>query len=382
MTTWLSILGRQPELSLAELESCFGAGSVTPLSTDAAEVDAPKIDIDRLGGSQKIGKVLADLNGLRIDELPSALVPHLPKSDHKINFGLSLYGTKQSGHEVGRLALTVKKLAKKNNIRLRTVPNPQPSLSTAQVMHNQLTREDNVELMAAFASQKVILARTIGVQNIDAYRQRDVERPARDARVGMLPPKLAQIMLNLARVEPGQTVLDPFAGTGVVLQEALLLGAGAYGSDISERMVKMCESNLLWLAKHHSLPSANYYLEAADARIRRWLPPVDAVVSELHLGPPLFRPPAAVELKKIQTEADSLLRDFLKNLQPQLASGTRLVLAIPAWQVAGRLHHLTSVDQIETLGYNPVSLKHAQQPLVYVREDQIVARQLLVLEKQ
>lgn len=382
MTTWLSILGRQPELSLAELESRFGAESVTPLNAQAAEVNTPKIDIDRLGGSQKIGKVLADFNGISIDELPSALVWHLPKSDHKINFGLSLYGTKQSGHEVGRLALIVKKLAKRSGVRLRTVPNPQAALSTAQVMHNQLIREDNVELMVAFASQKVILARTTGVQDIDAYRQRDVERPARDARVGMLPPKLAQIMLNLARIEPGQTVLDPFAGTGVVLQEALLLGARAYGSDISERMVKMCESNLLWLTKHLGLPGNNYYLEAADARIRRWLPPIDAVVSELHLGPPLFRPPLPAELKKIQTEADSLLKDFLKNLRLQLASGTRLVLAIPAWQIAGRLNHLTSVDQIESLGYNPVSLKHAQQPLVYVREDQIVARQLLVLEKQ
>jgi hypothetical protein len=36
------------------------------------------------------------------------------------------------------------------------------------------------------------------VQDIDAYAERDFERPMRDAFVGMLPPKLAQIMLNLA----------------------------------------------------------------------------------------------------------------------------------------------------------------------------------------
>ena len=80
------------------------------------------------------------------------------------------------------------------------------------------------------------------MQDIESYTKRDRERPKRDAKVGMLPPKLAQIIINLAAGqlpeeklqnicdiplgEPiprrllGQTVLDPFCGTGVILQEA------------------------------------------------------------------------------------------------------------------------------------------------------------------
>lgn len=82
----------------------------------------------------------------------------------------------------------------------------------------------------------------------------------------------------------------------------------------------------------------------------------------------------------MSTEVDNLLKDTLKNLAPQLTTGTRVVLAVPAWRLA-KLATLPVVDQIERLGYNPVSLKHAPTQLVYAREDQIVARQLLVLTK-
>ena len=38
---------------------------------------------------------------------------------------------------------------------------------------------------------------------------RDQNRPKRDARVGMLPPKLAQIMINLANPEAGSLDTRP-----------------------------------------------------------------------------------------------------------------------------------------------------------------------------
>jgi hypothetical protein len=41
------------------------------------------------------------------------------------------------------------------------------------------------------------LARTIFIQDIDAYSARDTGK-TRDMEVGMLPPKLAQMMLSLA----------------------------------------------------------------------------------------------------------------------------------------------------------------------------------------
>ena len=375
------MLGRQPELSLAELEARFGAQSVVQINPETALVHHESIDIDRLGGSQKTAQLLTSFKLGGIESLPELLLKYLPPAQHKINFGLSVHGLSMSGREAGHIALNIKKAAKRSGLKLRVIPNSNATLSTAQVLHNQLARGENVELILSLAKDgTAYVGRTIGVQDIDAYRQRDVERPARDAKVGMLPPKLAQIMLNLAQVQPGQTVLDPFCGTGVILQEAVLMGARAYGSDLHERMVKMSEQNLQWLAAKLRLLKADYHLEAADARIRKWLPPIDAVVSEMYLGPALFRSPNPYELKTISAEIDNLLKDTLNNLRPQLASGARVVLAVPAWRLA-KLASLPVVDQIESLGYNPVSLKHAPSQLVYAREDQIVARQLLVLTK-
>src|SRR6185503_10002944 len=100
-----------------------------------------------------------------------------------------------------------------------------------------------------------LLAQTLFVQDIEAYGARDQARPARDARVGMLPPKLAQIMLNLSagplRASAEELarlrVLDPFCGTGVILQEALLMGYSVLGTDIDERMVDYSRRNIKWL---------------------------------------------------------------------------------------------------------------------------------------
>ena len=123
---------------------------------------------------------------------------------------------------------------------MRVVPNRAATLSSATSFHNHLTSETKIELLKVGGRYY----RVIQVQNINAYARRDQERPARDAKVGMLPPKLAQILINLAgELRSGATVLDPFCGTGVVLQEALLMGYRAYGTDVSERMVEYSQRN-------------------------------------------------------------------------------------------------------------------------------------------
>ena len=59
-----------------------------------------------------------------------------------------------------------------------------------------------------------------------------------------LHPRFARALVNLARVRDGQTVLDPFCGTGGVLLEAGLLGARVIGSDIRADMVEGCRTTL------------------------------------------------------------------------------------------------------------------------------------------
>jgi tRNA (guanine10-N2)-dimethyltransferase len=59
-----------------------------------------------------------------------------------------------------------------------------------------------------------------------------------------LHPRYARTLVNLTRVRKGQTVLDPFCGTGGILIEASMVGAKVLGSDIAENMAGGCIANL------------------------------------------------------------------------------------------------------------------------------------------
>src|SRR3989344_7958542 len=82
------------------------------------------------------------------------------------------------------------------------------------------------------------LAKTCAVQEFEEYSQRDYGRPGRGLVFGSMPPKLAKIMINLAQLPASATILDPFCGSGTILQEALLLGyQNVIGSDVSTKAV-------------------------------------------------------------------------------------------------------------------------------------------------
>jgi tRNA (guanine10-N2)-dimethyltransferase len=59
-----------------------------------------------------------------------------------------------------------------------------------------------------------------------------------------LHPRYARTLVNLTRVRRGETILDPFCGTGGILIEASMIGAKVHGSDIAEDMVGGCVANL------------------------------------------------------------------------------------------------------------------------------------------
>jgi len=254
---------------------------------------------------------------------------------------------------------------------------------------------------------KAFIAQTIRVQDINSYRERDRERPKRDSKVGMLPPKLAQIIVNLAIgnpddispetvCEPGDTgvitptlkdliILDPFCGSGVILQEAALMGYHTYGTDLEERMVEYSRANMQWLIKQHKVMAPSCCrLETADATGATWHQPIDAVASETYLGRPFTSTPTNEILQQTVKDCDRIIGKFLKNIARQLRPGTRLCLAVPAWWKPEQgFVHLPLIDLLDDLGYNRMSFEHAGvDQLVYHRTDQIVARELLVITRK
>jgi DNA methylase len=57
--------------------------------------------------------------------------------------------------------------------------------------------------------------------------------------LGKYVPQLVEIFLN-RHFEPGQTILDPFAGSGTTLVECSTFGAASVGVDISAFNALLC----------------------------------------------------------------------------------------------------------------------------------------------
>lgn len=444
---YIAILGRQPKLGIAELERVYSSPAVDWFSDHTATVDTPYVELELLGGSLKTGRIVERFSG-DWREASTKIVQTYSKAwstiDHKVTLGISAYGFSASPRDIQKTGLILKSKLRSQNVSLRLIPNSDSALNTATSHHNKLGLSPNkVELLVVRGrGNKIILAESIGAQNITALAARDRQRPKRDARVGMLPPKLAQIITNLATPRssheviatqghlqpecnkaPGPSLvpgaqpssigysrngdaksvasrsersvdekatknkipvlLDPFCGTGVILQEAALMGYSVYGTDLAEKMVEYSRTNLEWLAavRHINIDATLY---PGDATSVTWQPPIDAVATETYLGQPFSAPPSPAKLREVQRNCDHIITEFLKNLAPQIKSGTPLCLAIPAWRdQTGRFTHLPLIKQLEKLGYIHYQFKNIHESdLLYYREEQIVARELLVLTKR
>lgn len=386
---FIAILGRQPAIGIAECERVFG--DVSWFSDTSAIIHTNSMDIQRLGGVVKAGHVVAELQ--RGDwrqasmKLVQAYRQAWSRREGKITLGISAYGFEVSTRDVQKTGLVLKSKLKDSGVSLRLVPNNDAALGSATSHHNKLGLADNkVELLVVRGhGGKIIIAESVGSQNITALAKRDQGRPARDAFVGMLPPKLALTMLNLAGTKPHMQVLDPFCGTGVVLQEGLLLGYTVSGSDLNPKMVDYTMRNIDWIKKSHNKGTVGL-IRQGDAMDYEWIeaPDLNAVVCEAYLGQPFSAPPSPAKLTEVRGNCNHIISRFLQNIGRQITTGTQLCIAVPSWRDnQGHFTHLPLIDSLDRLGYKRHEFKNVHpEELLYFREDQVVARELLVLEKQ
>jgi tRNA (guanine10-N2)-dimethyltransferase len=94
-----------------------------------------------------------------------------------------------------------------------------------------------------------------------------------------LHPKVARALVNLSQVRNGETLLDPFCGTGGILLEAGLLGARIIGSDVENKMIEGCTKTL----DYYKLK--NYELYCSDiGSIGDFVADIDAVATDMPYG--------------------------------------------------------------------------------------------------
>lgn len=333
----------------------------------------PLLDLQkRLGGTVKIAEVINKANSAELFAHIEKIVKHRAKSaSGKYCYGFSVFGYPRQ-KELLFLGLKIKRELKNGGRKIKFVVSKENNLSSVIVKREKLLMP-GLDLVIAAAGDSYFLAATKTIQDYVFYSERDYGRPARDDSSGLLPPKLAKILINLARCQKRHSILDPFCGSGTILQEALLMGFNnLIGSDISEKAVLDCRNNLNWLKNKFNSDISGARVFQSDVLC---LPEKlqacsqDAIISEPYLG----------EQKKSRVGKQNL-RDLeifyiacFKKFYQLLKEGGIIVFILPV--IEGK--ELDILGDIKKIGFYTYKLSNTMRgSLIYKRDGQRVAREI------
>lgn len=375
-------LGRKKDLCFAELVAVLGKNNLVERNLDTAifklELKNPQALQDQLGGTIKIVEICYEYSQENIKKL---LKDNFEQQTGKIVFSVSTLSFKNRRDINIKEILNFSKIFLKSfnlNSRFVNKGNESPKPST---IYKARVIEKGIDINIIKGEKKIWLGKTISIQNIDNYSKRDYHKPFRDAKVGMTPPKLAQIMINLACKNPQDDIIyDPFCGTGTFLMEALLMEKNVVGSDIDPRMVEYSQKNCQWFKENfQQAAKQSFRVFERDARFlnKNLIPEkIDAIVTEGYLGEPVSQIPSPEEREKTFRELANLHLNWLKAVNPLIQKNSRIVMCVGAFKTHQRIEHLPKFEQLaQTAGYKVV------ETFTYDRPDQIVARDIKVLEK-
>ncbi len=415
------ILGRVYTLSFAELIKVLQKNQIeftvvacsieTVIIETETQIDFEKLQKE-LGGIVKIVKIIDFLKKRDKDSVNFALQnyfkPSKLKKDYfkdysgKKQFGISIYlldPTVKAFGEPKRLGMFMKKALQAGGISLRAVLPDFNSLAlpSVAVTKNALLQK-GAEICVFAGPQKIYVGKTLVVQDFEDYGRRDYQRPVRDDKQGMIPPKVAQIMMNFSALPKGKVVLDPFCGIGTILQEGILMGYKMYGSDINQAAVFNSEKNLEWFRNRYKIAPGKYKLETTDvASITKVFKgeKIAGIVTEGSLGPMYSVLPKDPEIEQNFADLKALWTTAFKQFTELLPSGAPVVICLPAYKRGMKDYiSMPEIDFITNLGYTledlfPASVKKMAQflkvtdrnSMIYDRKDQIVAREILTFKK-
>lgn len=406
MYCYFFILGQNKNLSIAEIvnkldfkgldltvEKIEVVGKVLILRTKT-EINPNEL-MKFLGGTIKIGEIteeFKDIQGIKAEDAVSLI----KNAGGKVRFGFSLenIGSKKF---LKPLAISIKKHFRAEKINSRWVEAKENALSSVAVEKNDMLKK-GAEIYIIRGSSGIYLGRTLAVQDFENYSKRDYGRPYRDFLSGMIPPKLAQMMINFMRIENEGIFLDPFCGSGTFLQEAILMGyKNIIGSDISAKAIKDSDGNMEWLKQNYQIPTANYKLMNVDVRkisenIKQ--NSIQGIATEPYLGSTSQRDNRKKAGDDSVGELVKLYTDSFRELKKVLQKDARLVIIFPAINERGKLRYLNILEEVKRTGFEiidfvPDKLKDLVQTtprgsILYARPtpNQRVAREIFIFRKK
>jgi len=426
------ILGKNYLLSTAEILNLLDFQEiryvVKDLSTKVLILEikdkfTAKEFLSRLGGTVKVGQVLPSKF-----ELADLVEIVAKEKSGKINFGFSVYlkednvkpkRVKDLRFKIKDLSIKIKQNLREGGRSVRWVVSRDKNLSSVVVKTNKLI-ETGAEIVLLVGQRDLLVGQTLAVQEFEEYSSRDYGREYRDAKSGMIPPKLAKMMINLAGVPLSGKILDPFCGSGTVLQEALLIGCkDVLGSDISEKAVHDSRENLRWLLEKFQMSNvkcqtnSKFQMSNVKSEVQKIdvvklsdnikRNSIDAIVTEPYLGPSHLKRVKRIEriseLGAIKKELVELYTKAFIEFKKVLKPGGRVVMVWPAWRVGGnrwkgssknseKITYLPMINQVIDMGFKKVNIlpkdvisdfnikQNERKTLIYSRPDQVVLREI------
>ncbi len=328
MKDYLFVFGRDFELSLMEFDFyCKARGIKYQIIEKRENIVVISIDwdikklVNELGGLVKVGEIvkIKDKN-----EITKYLENEITKfGEDKIRYGISVYFNSSLNEFVSDSIRNIFKEFKIKGILLNERKGNE--LNPSKIVKTSLI-EEGFDLMLF----KNYFARTIAVSNPLEYKFRD-KRPRNDF-VKSISIRLAKILINLSGVKEKDTLLDPFCGVGVLLQEALLMNINVIGIDKERKSIKDSYENIDWLKKNYKFNASFKLLNGDARRLRNILKEkIDVVVTEPYLGPYLKKIPTREQALKIKEELELLYNEVFYNLKGLVKKN--IVFIIPRFRL-------------------------------------------------
>lgn len=372
---YLFVLGRESQLSLAEIKAFFLSNNINfdiiyykeskLILSVGQNLDVPEI-MKLLGGTIKICEI-ADQTQTKKDELAKFLNKYIPTG--KIEFSINGFNA---------LGIETKKILKQMGRNARYIE----AKNTATVIYNNLVKGGaDIEI----CNNQVFVTKTI--QSIDDFSKRDFGRPGRDDESGMLPPKLAMVMLNLATQKNDSVILDPFCGSGTIITEAILMGyKNLIGCDISKKAIDDTTKNIEWLKNNFKTNTTDLKLNIFQSDIfditkKIGASTIDAIVAESYLGKPLKGSETKSMIESQASELKMLYVNTFSKFQKILKPDGIVVFIIPRFNHHDSWIKIDCENEILKIGFKNDPILPEQKHLLYWRPGQHVGREIWRFKK-
>jgi tRNA G10 N-methylase Trm11 len=331
---------------LSALEACaMLRGSVDGLELPSERIltlrmqpSIPKA-VPGLAGIHKFVLLLAqaDTNGHGVETLVERIAARV---DEISNFSVSAYGIVSDDYEeFVQLLLSAFRSGGFKKIHL--IRSDEQELRADQV-----AARNSLDIVVFPHHGHFSLGLTSFVTDSTPLRNRGKEKPVPRSEISM-SPRLAKVLVNLSGVGPGQTLLDPFCGSGTILGEGLLKSLHCIGIDSWRRTIDEARQNLQWISSGRP-DRSQFRLIVGDARDTRGLlgdkAMVDGVATEPILLPKLRGQPNFDVMKEAIAGAGDVYADALDSVVRVVRPGGRIVVTVPVVQTTDGTEIFVGLD--------------------------------------